>query len=53
MTSSIDSKGIIHILFGNSSITSIQFISELYHNSDDSGASRVNMYRKKNRFYGQ
>ena len=44
--SSIDSKGIIQILFGNNSITSMQSISELYHNSDDSGAKRVNMFIK-------
>jgi hypothetical protein len=46
MSSSIDSKGIIRILFGNNSITPLQSISELYHNSYDSGATRVNMYCK-------
>jgi len=46
-SSSIDSKGIIQILFGNNSINSIQSISELYHNSDDSNASCVSMYSQK------
>jgi hypothetical protein len=46
MSSSIDSKGIVRILFGNNSITPLQSISELYHNSYDSRATRVNMYRK-------
>jgi hypothetical protein len=47
MSSSIDSKGIVQILFGNNSITTLQSISELYHNSDDSNASCVNIYCQK------
>ena len=47
MSSTIDSRGVVQILFGNNSITSLQSISELYHNSDDSGSTCVNIYNKK------
>jgi hypothetical protein len=45
--SSIDSTGIIKILFGNNCITTEQSISELYHNADDANASKVSMYCKE------
>jgi hypothetical protein len=44
MSSSIDTKGIIKILFSNNNITTLQSISELYYNSDDSNAAKVEMY---------
>lgn len=46
-TSNIDNKGIVSILFGNTTITSFQSICELYHNSDDSKANEVKMYIKE------
>lgn len=41
---SIDSRGIIQILFGNSSVTPFQSLCELYHNSVDAGATELRIF---------
>lgn len=41
---SIDSRGIIQILFGSSSVTPFQSLCELYHNSIDAGATEVRIF---------
>jgi hypothetical protein len=46
MSSNIDTKGLVNVLFGNNSIDYYQAISELYHNSDDADSTIFKIYEK-------
>ena len=44
-SSTTDTKGITNILLANAKTTLIQAIAELYHNSDDAKATKVELYK--------
>ena len=46
MSSTIDTNGLVNVLFGNNSIDYYQSFSELYHNSDDAHSTIFNIYDK-------